>query len=402
MRATIVILCVALLGVARADEKATAEKYFRAGAKAYAAQNFEAAIANFEEAYRALPVPEIAFSAAQAYRRQYRVDARPEYVKRSVELYRIYLDKVKTGGRVGDAADSLGEMQRELDRLGAAGIKAEMRIVERTRLGVTIAVDDKTSDKAALREIGDAVGDALPGVTATLDGKPLEPFALVDVDPGEHVVAVSAPGYEPIEQKHRAVAGASELIDIALRARPARVGLKTEPDTRVIVDGRPSAMPTGVLELVAGKHVITLLHDGRKPIAKEIVVERGATTTIVAPLVKTTQRRAVPWIYLGAGALALGATTGAIVALVANGDASDLHAKILVGNRAASDADTYDRLVKRRDRAATATYVLGGAAVLAAVIGTGLYLFDAPSAEGVTVTPVASPDGAAVVVGGRF
>src|SRR5262249_30636782 len=84
------------------DKRAESQRYFRAGAKAYAAQSFAAAAADFEEAYKALPMPEIAFSAAQAYRRLYRVEPKPEYVKRAVELYRVYLDKVKTGGRVGD------------------------------------------------------------------------------------------------------------------------------------------------------------------------------------------------------------------------------------------------------------------------------------------------------------
>ena len=69
-------LLLALAGTASADEK-TAERYFRAGEKAYAAQNFAAAAQNFEEAYKELPLPEIAFSAAQAYRRQYRVEQRP-------------------------------------------------------------------------------------------------------------------------------------------------------------------------------------------------------------------------------------------------------------------------------------------------------------------------------------
>jgi tetratricopeptide (TPR) repeat protein len=116
MKWLITILLVA--GVAHADDKrAEAERYFKAGAKAYAAQSFAAAAADFDEAYKALPMPEIAFSAAQAYRRLYRVDPKPEYVRRAVELYRVYLEKVKTGGRVGDAADSLGELEREMDRL---------------------------------------------------------------------------------------------------------------------------------------------------------------------------------------------------------------------------------------------------------------------------------------------
>src|SRR5262249_12565984 len=104
---TEVIVVTAQLPRAHADPRANAEKYFRAGAQAYSAQNFAAAAQDFDEAYKAMPIPEIAFSAAQAYRKLYRVEPKAEYVKRSVELYRAYLEKVKSGGRVGDAADSL-------------------------------------------------------------------------------------------------------------------------------------------------------------------------------------------------------------------------------------------------------------------------------------------------------
>jgi hypothetical protein len=109
MKKLLPLLLIARL--AHADDRAAAERYFRAGAKAFAAQNFGAAATDFDEAYKALPLPEIAFSAAQAYRRLYRIDPKPEYVKRAVELYRVYLDKVKTGGRVADAADNLADME---------------------------------------------------------------------------------------------------------------------------------------------------------------------------------------------------------------------------------------------------------------------------------------------------
>src|SRR5262245_44195672 len=91
------VILVLLAGVASADDKATAERYFRAGAKAYAAQNFQAAATNFDEAFKALPMPEIAFSGAQAYRRLYQLEPKPEYVRRAVELYQVYLGAVKTG-----------------------------------------------------------------------------------------------------------------------------------------------------------------------------------------------------------------------------------------------------------------------------------------------------------------
>ena len=116
---------------AHADKKLAAA-YFRAGEKAYLAQNFEAAAKNLDEAFKELPAPEIAFSAAQAYRRAHRVKANAAYVARSVELYRFYLSKVTQGGRVGDAADNVGEMERELVALG--GVKTAARVEQKTRL----------------------------------------------------------------------------------------------------------------------------------------------------------------------------------------------------------------------------------------------------------------------------
>ena len=80
VKALAILLALCAVAAAQAVDNKAAERYFRAGAKAYAAQNFEAAATNFDEAYKALPLPEIAFSAAQAYRRLYRIDAKPEYV----------------------------------------------------------------------------------------------------------------------------------------------------------------------------------------------------------------------------------------------------------------------------------------------------------------------------------
>ena len=48
-----------------------ARQYFDAGAAAYAAGDYQAAIQAFDAAYALKPLPEIAFSLAQAERRQY-------------------------------------------------------------------------------------------------------------------------------------------------------------------------------------------------------------------------------------------------------------------------------------------------------------------------------------------
>jgi len=395
----IAILCAA--APAFADDRAAAERYFRAGAKAYSAQSFAAAAADFDEAYKAMPLPEIAFSAAQAYRRLYRVEPKPEYVRRSVELYRVYLERVKSGGRVGDAADSLGEMERELDRLKIR-VDTAAPAAQHTRLGVSVTIAGESS--AGLREIGDVPIDlshATAGLAATLDGKPVEPFALVDVDAREHVFAVSAEGYLPIEKKALAVAGQSQLIEVELKPKPATVRVATEPGARIAVDGR--AIDTqGAFEVAAGKHLLTITHRGREPFGRELALGHGQALTLTAPLAMTARRKAVPWLVGGAAVLGAGALATGIVALVRDSHASDLRAELDAGNQPPATADAYDRTVASRDHFVTATWILGGAAVAAGATGVLLYLFDEPSAEGIHVVPVASAGGAGAFVSGRF
>jgi hypothetical protein len=392
----VVLLCV-LASTVYADDRKAAESYFRAGAKAYAAQNFLAAAQNFDEAYKAAPIPEIAFSAAQAYRRLYRVEPRPEHVKRAVELYKAYLAVVKKGGRVGDAADNLAEMERELERVKVTTPLAPA--AAKTRIGVSVTLaDQRASDSGVLQEVGDATGELTHGLVAMIDGAQVEPFALVDVAPKEHVISVSADGYLPVEKKTVAVDGASQIVEIELQPKPASVTVKTESGARISVDGRAQTSP---LSLAAGKHLLTIVHRGREPAGKELVVARGDTLTIDAPLAKTAKRRAVPWVLGGAGLLAAGAITTSIVAIVHDGRASDLRDGIDAGNRPARDGDRYDAEVRSRDRYTTASWALGGTAVVAGAVGVLLYLFDTPAAEGVHVSPVIG-GASGVVLGGTF
>lgn len=382
--------------IAHADDRAAAERYFRAGAKAFAAQNFAAAATDFDEAYKQLPMPEIAFSAAQAYRRLYRVDPKPEYVKRAVELYRLYLDKVKTGGRVADAADNLADMQHELDKLEHEGAKFGSTESSHTRLGVSVTTG---GDAGAVTEIGDAAGTQTRGLHATIDGQVVEPFALVDVDAKEHTLAVSADGYISAEKKVMAVAGQSQLIELELKPKPAIVHVATEDGADVTVDGREGSPR---LELPAGKHVIEITHRGREPFARELVVTRGQELTLPAPLEKTSRRKAVPFVLGGAGVLALAAGATALAAESHDSDAGKLRDQIQAGNAASSVADRYDAEVQSRDHYVTATWVIGGAALAAVTTGVLLYWLDKPSAEGLHLAPAVGPTGGGVTFGGSF
>jgi hypothetical protein len=401
MRAAVVLLLIAMLGVAHADRK-VALKFFRAGEKAYKAQQFATAAQNFYEAYKVLPLPEIAFSAAQAYRRQYRIDQSPEAVRRSVELYTFYLSKVKEGGRVGDAADSLGEMERELDKLG--GKAASGVIVERTQLGVTVNLSGVGTDDR-MNEIDDTsrAADAIE-IKTWIDGVPVPPDKMMEVAPGDHVVRAEAAGFAPKEEKHPAPKGHSELVELELKALPARVKIVTEPEARVSIDGRHiGSAPVAEIELPAGRHVLTILRPGRHAVSRELVVARGQELTITQPLEATTRRASVKFVAgvaIGFGVIA--AVTGG-AALVQDREAEDLLAELRRGNHPPETIGRdYTNARAFRDQLVTGTWLFGATALGIGLAAGYLYYFDTPSAEGVRIAPIAGGGTSGAQLIGRF
>ncbi len=402
------LLVLAMLaGTAIADRK-KALGYYRAGEKAYQAQNFEAAAINFYEAYKELPLPEIAFSAAQAFRRAHRVKSNVEYVRRAVELYRFYLDKVTTGGRVGDAADSLGEMKTELEKLDTMHAGPIAAAVERTRLGVNVSLVGQSTEARAdsMNEIDDAsmaapAADTAIAVTAEIDGKAVEPYTMIDVAPGEHVIRVSAPGFAPLEKREIAVKGNSALIPLALEPLPAQVTFDTERGARVSVDGSGVDI-TKPVELPAGRHVVTIVRSGRQPVARELIVTRGQTTTVVQRLEPTLRRRAVKWVLIG-GAVAAGLTGVSVFgALYEDGVASDKLALLRRGNSDPLVREDYERARSLRDDSVNGVWFMGGATVAVGLTAAFLYYFDTPSAEGIRVAPIAGSGVGGAQVIGRF
>jgi len=403
------VLLLALAGLAHADRKA-AERYFRAGEKAYRAQSFEAAATSFDRAYEELPLPEIAFSSAQAHRRAYRIasdrDAAIAHATQAVAMYKVYLDKVKKGGRVADAIDSLREMERELERIGALKPAAPGAPApappppppKHTRLGVLVVFADQTAS-SALKEISDEPSAAMQRVATFIDAKPVPPDELVDVEPGEHIVRAESEGYMPKERKVKVVKDSEPFETLELEPAPARVTVVTDDDAAISVDGRAAG---SVAEVAAGKHVITVTRRGRQPVAREIVVTRGQQITMHVELEMTLKRRAVPWVIGGAAGLALVSITGIVPWLVFDNQARDLGKQLQVGDQEPSVGEDYNNALARRDGVATGMWISGGAAVVVAGVGAALYFFDTPSPEGVRLTPVVTSSGAGAVISGRF
>lgn len=405
MRRPVVIaslLALSLVGTAQAEDRAMAERYFRLGEKAYQAQNFEAAGQNFEEAYKQFPLAEIAFSAAQAYRRQYRIDPKPEYVALAVKHYKTYLGKVKSGGRVADAADALSEMQQELEKLIKSGVKVSEDLArDYTILNINPSLGKQASG-GGMQEVTDVDRKEVTKVSVQLDGKPAEPFAPINVTPGEHRISVSADGYFTQEKVTNVQQGASQIADIELSPKPATVKVKTEAGAKILVDGRPQ--PTAAFEVDAGRHVVSVLRRGRKGVARELTVRRGQELVLDQPLEMTGRRRVVPWLLVGSGVAFALTGVNVVLALRKDSDASDLlDVRIrMMGDQTAATLEQYNDARTWRDRYVTATWMTGAACVSLAGIAALLYYTDNPSPDGVRVEPLATTSGAGAAIAGRF
>lgn len=395
LRTIRVLVCLVVMMAAPAawadDQRIEAEKYFRTGERLLNAGEFAAAASSFEDAFEILPLPEIAFSAAQSYRLAYVKDQQPARLKRAVELYRLYLDKVKSGGRVNDATNALLELEPLLQRMEAGG-KTIGPMPQTRTTGLMI-----TSEVApASGKIGN-------------DPKLAGELPLVrEVAAGKHEVTVEAKGYEPKTITAIAVEGELVPVEVDLVPLPAIIELKVEDGARIEVDGRTvGTTPLGApLRVDAGKHFVTITKRGKRSYAREVNIERGGTATIKTSLRTTTQRKAARYVLIGSGVLLVGATLSGIGAAGADSEAADLDERRQNGGGITeAELDQYDELRAQRDDLKTSMWVLGGAALVVGAAGGLMYVFDREDAEAPPsfgIAPTASPEGVGATVWGRF
>jgi len=390
MRTTILVLIlIAVSGTALADRK-TAEHEFDDGERAYKKGQFIDAAKHFEKAYAELPAPEIAFSAAQAYRLGYQADPNPEHVKRAIELYETYLREAMDGPRAADASAHLDSLKKEWRDLVIAGKAKDDRIAA-----------DKT-------QIGVVVSSKVKAATILIDGKDVSGQDYVDVEPGDRVVRVEAEGFAPYEEKVPVARGAQILVRAELEAKPVRVKLATEGGVSVHVDGRAVSVRDGVFEAQPGKRYVTVTRRGRRPFARELDLAPGAMVEVKADLRSTDQRRIAKFVLVGSFVL-LGATaTTTTIAFIADSKASGAAGDGIADGH---DADYYERWRDRRNTMRSASIILGGTTLIAFAAAFGLYVFDNPQAEAAPpvgtdtetrFTPMVWADGAGLGIEGAW
>ncbi len=343
---------------------------FNAGAQAYAAGDFKAAIQAFDECYRLDPRPGVLFSIAQAHRRQYYVDKRPEQLKLAIQNYRDYLSRVTDGGRRADAAQALAELEPVAERLGAspAAPAAPSAPVE-TRLMVS----------SPTRE-----------AMVSVDSQKAMPAPLItEIKPGKHALHLTAPGYFDEDREINASAGGVAALDIALRERPGLLMIKARDGAQLTIDGRyvattPLPRP---LEIEAGHHLIALARNGYYAHSEEIDVGRAETRTLDVRLGSTKQRVAS---YVLAGTGVAGIIVGGVFAGLAAHQqslAQDIDTQRQTKGYDCRDTTVtcptvaYQNAVDERNALRPIAGVALTAGAVVAATGAMLFLFDQPSLD---------------------
>ncbi len=390
----------ALAGDASPVEQAKVQ--FNAGAQAYSAGRYDAAVAAFEDAYRLSPKPQILFSLAQAERKNYFAGGKrdPQMLVHAVAHYEQYVKEVKEGARVPDAADALTE-------LGPLAAKLEPSVV----------AQQPTAASTAARV---TIYSPVEGAKVSIDGGAFvdAPF-IGEVTPGKHHVHVTAEGYGDATRDVVGEPGQRTTLDVPLEEKPAELVVDCDRTLDVYVDGRavgvaPSSVP---FHIQPGAHVVSLIANGRKVDSHDVVLVHGKKQVVTAALQRSGQRT-VSGVLLGAGAASVvaGIVTGA-VSLSAETSAKKI--RDASGNITGPDLTDYQASTKQRDDFKTAsvvTFSAGGAVLLTGVF---LYFFDKPELIGapppkdnaapskktnvdLALAPLLSPTTGGVVVGGHF
>lgn len=358
------------------EQRAEAERLFRAGEQAYHAGKYGLAAQAFEASYALLPAPQIAFSMAQAYRLQYFVDKQPAGLERAVELFRLYLEQNPRGGRRDVAVTHLAELEPILMRLEAAATP------ERTP-----APASSSSGKAAVM-ITSPVDGAHGSIAGTEGPLPLE----VELAPGRYEATVTARGHEPGTKTVDVVADRFFVVEVPLQPIPARIAVRASTDATVLVDGRvagrtPSGSP---IELSAGDYRVSVRARGRRLWRKDVELDRGEAMALDVELRRTRQRIGSYAVLGLSGALFAGATVTGLIAAGEGDKAHELERQYQREGLTRSDLERYEEYRDQHDRANLATFTLIGLGVAAGVGGFLLYWYDLP-AVGATQPETPSP-----------
>ena len=367
-RALVIGLALAAMAIVAAPvhaqddaQRDQARRHFRAGKAAFNDGQYLAAARAFEESYKILSLPEIAFSMAQAYRLQYFVDKQPHGLKRAIDLYQVYVAQKPKGNRFGVAITHLAELQPILLRMQQEGM----------------------SFNAAVQETQVMINSQIPGAMGRYKDQYAKLPLTLDLEPGGYEVEISAEGYFTEKHQIQAVKNRFITVEVDLKAKPAQLSVQGVAGADITIDGRPEGETPLVrpLEVAEGSHFVAVTKRGHRPWSLQVDLARGQELTLEPKLRITTQRKVAYGFGAFALAAALGGTVTSLAAARENRAAQDILTRRNTESITADDLIDYNIHRDERNRLLGGSVAAFSVAGLALVTGGLLYYLDTPRAE---------------------
>ncbi len=358
-----------LLAVATASSPARAEdepdnpeakSFFRVGAQAYDAGDYDSAILAFREAYAHAARPGLLFSLGLCYRNRYFARGNRDDLEQAIDSFRQYLALAPQGGRRKEAVDALSALV-PLETQGTTSGPASpagLEVHGPTRL---------------------MVSSTTPSIALEVDGTraPRVP-AVVEVTPGPHVVRGHATDYRDEERRVDIPAGSSLALNLDLQLLPSYLQVLAPSGATVLIDRRFEGNASALVALAAGKHEVAVLKRGYDSSFRVITLKPGEQRSLDMPIETSTQRK------LAYGSFAVGiaaAVTAAVfggLSWSASAKASSLHDTAQTRNLSHSEFTSYNDAIAARDRFRVVSLVSTAVGVTFGGVGLGLYVLDTP------------------------
>ncbi len=278
MSFSVLLLAITVLG---ADERERARDAFESGTEALSTGRFVEAAADFQRCLDLAKSPPCAFNLAVALRGTGDVIA-AEGV----------LEALLTGQWGPLARKRRRQVQKLLDETREQVALLSLVLTPK-ELPVTVRLD------------GEIILDGSPPSRAPLR-----------VNPGAHVLLVSAEAHVPVERKLMLEAGAQQSVALALEPVPVPttgtlIVETTSATDRVEVEGIGVSVGGYTGELEVGTYRLRVSGDGETQ-EQEIVVEAGSTLRVAVDLQEERSVLASPWFWAGAALVAAG-SVGAVL-----------------------------------------------------------------------------------------
>jgi len=274
------LLCAsALAGDAKLDE---AKRHFSQGVALYNDGNFNAALAEFEAAYKLKQSPSV--------------------------LYNIGLTQ-KSLFHYNEAIDSLQEYAAKDKKIKPDQQKQVQQLISEMRALLATVTFNVIPDGAAIKLDDRTIGQA-----------PMKPYGIAA---GNHKLEISADGYKPQKSDILVSAGQPQTLNFKLEMIPksgkAHI-TANQPLSEVKIDDKLVGMAPVDVELPIGGHQIEVIAKGYQPYRGELVVAGGQVrevkVTLELPPAPTREKFYKKWYFwvpvsvIAAGAVAVGLGVG--------------------------------------------------------------------------------------------